>query len=136
MFEVTHYDDEPKGKTHRDRTREKERHEHLVSLCLRKASEELLINGRTVALAGLVVTSKSGRNVDEVICLSTGDESSNRKLRSFPRISIQDCRAEVLIRRCFVRFLYNELYKMVNNNGPSKHLLCLTGFLTDQCLLE
>lgn len=84
-----------------------------------KACTQFSINAtdRNTSLAAMVVTSKSNSVPDEIVCLTTGSSQRRRRFSCLPRISLEDLRTEVLIRRTFVRFLYNELYKMANNNN-------------------
>ena len=57
-------------------------------------------------LAGIVV-DRSGTS--SVICLSTGTKCINGELLSLDGLSLNDCHAEVIVRRCLVYWLYSQL---------------------------
>ena len=57
-------------------------------------------------LAGVVV-DRAGDS--QVICLSTGTKCINGELLSLDGLSLNDCHAEVIVRRCLVLWLYTQL---------------------------
>ena len=61
---------------------------------------------RRKVLAGIVV-DRSGTS--SVICLSTGTKCINGELLSLDGLSLNDCHAEVIVRRCLMFWLYDQL---------------------------
>uniref|UniRef100_A0A8C7Y1P2 Adenosine deaminase RNA specific B1a n=1 Tax=Oryzias sinensis TaxID=183150 RepID=A0A8C7Y1P2_9TELE len=59
------------------------------------------------ALAGVVMTT--GVEQAQVICISTGTQCIDGEHLSEDGLTVNDCHAEVVARRCLVRFLYSQL---------------------------
>ena len=68
-------------------------------------------------MAGIVV-DVSGTSF--VICLSTGTKCINGELISLDGLSLNDCHAEVIVRRCLVYWLYSQLEHVLlhGDEGP------------------
>ena len=92
----------------------------LRAVYAKAASEIKVTPAAGIPVASLIMSNEID-NSFEIICITSGcKQQSIRRIRSLPRLSLHDCRAEIVIRRCFKRFIYNELYKMVNNSYSSK----------------
>jgi len=68
-------------------------------------------------LAGIVVDISG---TSSVICLSTGTKCINGELISLDGLSLNDCHAEVIVRRCLVYWLYSQLEHVLQygDKGP------------------
>lgn len=66
-------------------------------------------NARRKVLAGIVMTSGEDGESSSIICVTTGTKCINGEYMSDKGQSVNDCHAEILSRRCLLRFLYSEL---------------------------
>ncbi|KAI1303169.1 Double-stranded RNA-specific editase B2 [Halotydeus destructor] len=101
----------------------------VVRAVYRKALQETQVDPGTSCLAALVSVQNCSSSA-QVLCLTaiTNSASTLHSMPVLPRISLNDCRPQVLVRRAFLVFLYNELAKMVNNNGHSDFIECRPDF--------
>ncbi|XP_021373923.1 double-stranded RNA-specific editase 1-like isoform X2 [Mizuhopecten yessoensis] len=87
----------------------------VAKLVLEKFSE--LTNGftspqaRRKVLAGVVMTTGEDATNAKVLCVTTGTKCINGEYMSDKGMSLNDCHAEILSRRCVLRFLHAELAK-------------------------
>ena len=65
-------------------------------------------------LAGVVMDNAG---VSSVICLSTGTKCINGEMMSLNGQSLNDCHAEVIVRRCLVLWLYTQLEAALRQTG-------------------
>lgn len=66
-------------------------------------------------LAGIVMTNDSNKEDIRVITCSTGTKCINGEHLSLQGQCINDCHAEIVSRRCLVRFLYNQIEKCLDS---------------------
>jgi len=85
--------------------------DHIASLVLDKFSQltDQLTSeqARRKVLAGVVMTS--GGSSSRVICVTTGTKCIGGEYLSDAGTTVNDCHAEILARRCLVRFLYMQV---------------------------
>ena len=79
-----------------------------------KDKEATLLRYRV--LAGIVMTRGAGGRVPEdgsaqanVVCIATGSKCISGGNLSMHGRTLNDCHAEILARRCLVRFLYDQV---------------------------
>lgn len=60
--------------------------------------------------------TKNDIKSSEVVCLATGTKSLSGNYMSRRGESVHDCHAEVLTRRCLMKYFYHELHKSVKGN--------------------
>lgn len=72
---------------------------------------------RRKVLAGVVMTTGDDVEDAQVICCSTGTKCINGEYMSDQGMSLNDCHAEVITRRCLRKFFYHQLELVVE---PSK----------------
>eukprot|EP00088_Acartia_fossae_P048483 TRINITY_DN5291_c0_g1_i1.p1 TRINITY_DN5291_c0_g1~~TRINITY_DN5291_c0_g1_i1.p1 ORF type:complete len:761 (+),score=196.81 TRINITY_DN5291_c0_g1_i1:47-2329(+) len=85
---------------------------------------EALVVGNMVAsrrkvIAGIVQSEGQGDNLKElkVVSVTTGTKCINGEYMSDSGTGLNDCHAEILSRRCFMRYMYSELEKVSENGG-------------------
>ena len=64
---------------------------------------------RYKVLAGIVMTQGTGGQGGVVICVTSGSKCISGGNLSIEGETLNDCHAEILARRCFVEFLYDQL---------------------------
>lgn len=66
-------------------------------------------------LASIVLTNElDGSRFLRVICVTSGSKCVKGKALGLIGSSVNDCHAEVLARRCFITFLYQQLNSLIN----------------------
>ncbi|XP_069119891.1 double-stranded RNA-specific editase 1-like isoform X2 [Argopecten irradians] len=96
----------------------------VAKLVLEKFSE--LTNGftspqaRRKVLAGVVMTTGEDATNAKVLCVTTGTKCINGEYMSDKGLSLNDCHAEILSRRCVLRFLHAELVKHLSSDEEVK----------------
>lgn len=65
-------------------------------------------------LAAIVLSRNTDPNFLKVICVTSGTKCVKGDALSLTGSSVNDCHAEILARRCFVSFLYQQLDQFVN----------------------
>ncbi|RVE75030.1 hypothetical protein OJAV_G00012700 [Oryzias javanicus] len=73
------------------------------------------------ALAGVVMTTGEGVERAQVICVSTGTKCISGQHLSERGLALNDCHAEVVARRCLVRFLYSQLELFLSEDEDDHH---------------
>ncbi|XP_033733033.1 double-stranded RNA-specific editase 1-like isoform X1 [Pecten maximus] len=97
----------------------------VAKLVLEKFSE--LTNGftspqaRRKVLAGVVMTTGEDATNAKVLCVTTGTKCINGEYMSDKGMSLNDCHAEILSRRCVLRFLHAELAKHLSTDADVKN---------------
>ncbi|XP_060078079.1 double-stranded RNA-specific editase 1-like [Ylistrum balloti] len=97
----------------------------VAKLVLEKFSE--LTNGftspqaRRKVLAGVVMTTGEDATNAKVLCVTTGTKCINGEYMSDKGMSLNDCHAEILSRRCVLRFLHAELAKHLSMEDEVKN---------------
>ncbi|XP_072173490.1 double-stranded RNA-specific editase 1-like [Diadema setosum] len=95
--------------------------DHVHKLVLNKFCE--LTNGfqspiaRRKVLAGIVMTRGETLEHSSVIAVSTGTKCINGEYMSGQGLALNDCHAEIISRRCLVRYLYSQLELYLQNQG-------------------
>lgn len=75
-------------------------------------------------ISGIVMTTTepNGDNNDKVICLASGSKSVGGKNLSKMGDVLNDGHAEILVRRCFKFFLYDEIENHLSNPNSSRSI--------------
>ncbi|XP_041458711.1 double-stranded RNA-specific editase 1-like [Lytechinus variegatus] len=97
--------------------------DHVHKLILNKFCE--LTNGfqspvaKRKVLAGIVMTRGETLENSSVIAISTGTKCINGEYMSGQGLALNDCHAEIISRRCLIRYLYSQLKLFLDNQGDS-----------------
>ena len=95
--------------------------DHVHKLVLNKFGE--LTNGftssnaRRKVLAGIVMTKGESMDQATVICVSSGTKCINGEYMSDQGLAVNDSHAEIVSRRCLLRYLYSQLEYYAQNQG-------------------
>ncbi|CAF3534021.1 unnamed protein product [Adineta steineri] len=88
-----------------------------IEKCIEKKFHELTQNDfrlkRYRVLSGIVLTHNLNFQTMKIICLTTGTKSFNEKNEEL----LNDCHAEMLARRCLIRYCYEELNLLINEKS-------------------
>lgn len=79
-------------------------------------------HGRRKVLAGIVMTRGSDFSTASVVALATGTKCINGEHISVYGASVNDCHAEVVVRRAFLDYLYRELEKHLESDSASESI--------------
>jgi double stranded RNA-specific editase B len=64
---------------------------------------------RRKVLSGVVLTHNYNLESMEIICITTGTKSLHNDHRTLNGQSLNDCHAEIIARRCLIRYFYEQL---------------------------
>lgn len=79
-------------------------------------------HARRKVLAGIVMTRDSDMSNAEVIGVSTGTKCINGEYMSDQGLSLNDCHAEIIVRRGLIRYLYKQLEQHVSEDVPKDNI--------------
>ncbi|XP_062900453.1 double-stranded RNA-specific editase B2 isoform X1 [Mobula hypostoma] len=83
---------------------------HLVTEKFKELTDNLTSShARHKVLAGIVMTKGLNMKDAQVVALSTGTKCINGEYISNQGLALNDCHAEIIVRRSLVRFLYSQL---------------------------
>ncbi|XP_051872127.1 double-stranded RNA-specific editase B2 [Pristis pectinata] len=83
---------------------------HLVTEKFKELTDNLTSShARHKVLAGIVMTRGLNMKDAQVVALSTGTKCINGEYISNQGLALNDCHAEIIVRRSLVRFLYSQL---------------------------
>ena len=86
----------------------------VVEMIHSKAIDKLQVDPSRSSLAAMVITSTDYEEVIDVIAIASAPRT-NQRLQCLPRIALNDLRSLTLVRRCFLRTLYEDLHNMLTN---------------------
>lgn len=72
---------------------------------------------RRKVLAGVVLTRDYNLDTMEVICITTGTKCIGGDRLTLNGQSVNDCHAEIISRRCLIRYCYQQLQILIENNN-------------------
>lgn len=95
--------------------------DHIHGLIFNKFNE-LTAHGnsqysRRKVLAGIVMTVNGDYSKSQVISVTTGTKCINGEYMSDQGLALNDCHAEILSRRCLMKFLYSQLKLHLGNRS-------------------
>ncbi len=73
---------------------------------------------RRKVLAGVVLTHNFDLESMEVICITTGTKCIGGDRLGLTGQSLNDCHAEIIARRCLIRYCYQQLKLLIEENNP------------------
>ena len=88
-----------------------------------RALDKLQVDPSRTCVAGLVVVSPDFEEIIDVSCVASSPRTHSRSIQSLPRISLNDLRALTLVRRCFLRFLYEDLHSILTHGAKEGQIL-------------
>ncbi len=92
-----------------------------IALCIQEKFNQLTHNDvrlqRRKVLAGVVVTHNFDLETIEVICITTGTKCISGDRLTLNGQSLNDCHAEIISRRCVIRYCYQQLKILIEENN-------------------
>ncbi|CAF1346282.1 unnamed protein product [Adineta steineri] len=93
-----------------------------IEKCIEEKFYELIQNDfrlkRYRVLSGIVLTHNLNFQSMKIICLTTGTKSLNENNKQL----LNDCHAEMLARRCLIRYCYEELNLLIINQNSNESI--------------
>jgi hypothetical protein len=86
----------------------------IVEMIHTKAIDKLQVDPSRASLAALAITSTDFEEIIDIICIASAPRT-NQRLQCLPRIALNDLRSVTLVRRCFLRYLYEDLQSILSN---------------------
>ena len=71
-------------------------------------------------LASIILSNEVDEKFLKVICVTSGSRCIKGDALSLTGSNVNDCHAEILARRCFISFLYQQLESLVNSGYKGK----------------
>jgi double stranded RNA-specific editase B len=94
--------------------------DHLAK-CIKEKFNQLTQNDvrlqRRKVLSGIVLTRNRHLESMEIICITTGTKCSHNEHRIVNGQSLNDCHAEIIARRCLIRYCYEQLRLVFDGNS-------------------
>ncbi|UJR36349.1 hypothetical protein I4U23_029076 [Adineta vaga] len=92
-----------------------------IASCIQEKFNQLTHNDvrlqRRKVLAGVVVTRNFNLDTIEVICITTGTKCISGDRLTLNGQSLNDCHAEIVSRRCLIRYCYQQLQSLIEDNN-------------------
>ncbi|CAF0742208.1 unnamed protein product [Rotaria sordida] len=92
-----------------------------IATCIQDKFNQLTHNDvriqRRKVLAGVVQTRNYDLETMEVICVTTGTKCINGDRLTLNGQSLNDCHAEIIARRCLIRYCYQQLKLLIEENN-------------------
>jgi hypothetical protein len=95
----------------------------IVELVHNRAMDKLQVDPSRSSLSAIVITSLDYEDIIDVICLASSPKS-NQRLQCLPRIALNDLRSMTLVRRCLLRYLYEDLQSILQHGLKHGQILC------------
>ncbi|CAF1257600.1 unnamed protein product [Adineta steineri] len=92
-----------------------------IALCVQEKFNQLTHNDvrlqRRKVLAGIVVTRNFDLENIEVVCITTGTKCISGDRLTLNGQSLNDCHAEIISRRCLIRYCYQQLKILIEDHN-------------------
>lgn len=92
-----------------------------IAACIQEKFNQLTANDvrlqRRKVLAGIVLTRNFDLASMEVICVTTGTKCIGGDRLALNGQALNDCHAEIIARRCLIRYLYHQLKLLIEENN-------------------
>ncbi len=102
-----------------------EKHNHdfadRIATCIQEKFNQLTRHDvrlqRRKVLSGIVLTYNYNLESMKVICITTGTKCMNGDRMTFNGQSLNDCHAEIIARRCLIRYCYEQLRLLIDEKS-------------------
>lgn len=92
-----------------------------IAACIQEKFNQLTSNDvrlqRRKVLAGVAITRNYDLQTMEAICITTGTKCIGGDRLTLNGQSINDCHAEIISRRCLIRYCYQQLKLLIEENN-------------------
>ena len=92
-----------------------------IAACIREKFNQLTCNDvrlqRRKVLAGVVLTRHYDIESMKVICITTGTKCIGGDCLTLNGEALNDCHAEIIARRCLIRYCYQQLKLLITENN-------------------
>jgi double stranded RNA-specific editase B len=97
-----------------------------IATCIHDKFEQLTHTDvrlqRRKVLAGIVLTRDFDLDTMETICITTGTKCISGDRLTLTGQSLNDCHAEIIARRCLMRYCYQQLQMLIDNETDSSSI--------------